>query len=113
MGHSMKDVVEQHIVGILKELRSDVCNRAGLYALAPLLRKNLENLPHKDLLSINAIMYAGRDQCPPGKIERYIERCGIFTKEELVQAIVIRLDHLQEYLSRGMLLAGRESRLSR
>lgn len=101
----MTDVVDQHIVGILKELRSDVGGRAGPAAVALWLRKYLENLPRRDLLSINAVMYAGRDQNPPSRIEDYIERCGIFTKEELVQAMVVRHDNLQEYLNRGMVLA--------
>jgi hypothetical protein len=101
----MTDAIDQHIVGILKELRSEGGHRVGPGAAALWLRKYLENLPHNDLLSMNAVMYAGRDQNPPSKIEHYIERCGIFTKEELVQAMVVRQDNLQEYLNRGMVLA--------
>ena len=100
----MRTVVDQHIVGILKKLSPDACKRTDPGAEALLLTKYLENLPHNDLLIISAIMYAGRDQNPPRKIEQYIEKCGIFTKEQLVQAMVIRLDALQEYLNHGLAL---------
>lgn len=100
----MRDIIEQHIVGIVKRLRSDAFSRAGPCAAVLPLRKYLENLSRKGLLAINAIMYAGRDQNPPRKIESYIDRCGIFTKEELMQAMLTRLDDLQEYLIRGLVL---------
>lgn len=101
----MRDEVEEHVEGILKGLRSDTCNQTGSPGVAQWLRKYLENMSHKDLLSINAIMYAGRDQNPPRKIENYIDRCGVFAREELVQAMLVRLDDLQEYLNRGVALA--------
>jgi hypothetical protein len=101
----MSDSVYKHIASILTELRSDVLARADHRVVALWLKKYLEALPHRELRSINALMYAGRDRDPARRIEQYIERCNIFSNEELVDGMVIRLDSLQEYLNRGMTLA--------
>lgn len=93
---------QQHIVDILKVLGTDSYNQLERSATVIKLRKHLEHLPKKDLLTLNAIMYAGRDMDPRRTFEQYIDRSGIFKKEDLVQAMVVRLDSLQEYLERGL-----------
>lgn len=97
----MRKTVEQHIGRILLDLRAARSERMAPADGERMLRKHLEKLPHKDIVSLNAVMYAGRDNDSPQRIEQQIGHSGVFSKDDLIQALLMRFDNLQDLLVQG------------
>ena len=97
----MRESIKQHIRRILLDLRSHRETDAGITEGERKLRLHLEKIPYDDLLSLNAVMYAGRDGQSPRNVEQQLGRSGVFSKDELIQAMLMRFDGLQNYLVQG------------